>query len=78
RMIAGNLFTGLQEINRICWDEHFEELSLVEQTLRQDPARIYPKMDFESRDLMRRELELSAREWRLPEKEVAKKSLALA
>src|SRR5690606_6844645 len=57
---------------------YFEELSLVEQTLRQDPARIYPEMDYESRSLMRREVELFAREWRLPEEKIAEKVLALA
>ncbi len=76
--IAGNLFTSLQEINRINWEEYFEELSLVEQILRLDPARIYPEMDFDSRDLMRHELELIAKEWRLPEERVAKKVLNLA
>ena len=77
-MVAGNLFTSLQQINRANWTEYFEELSLVEQILRQDPARVYPEMDFESRDLIRRELELLARETRTPEEEVAKKVLALA
>ena len=32
RTIAGNCFRGLQEINLTLWEEHFEELSLVEQT----------------------------------------------
>ena len=76
--MAGNFFRGLQEVNLALWDEYFEELSLVEQTLRQDPARIYPEMDYESRSLMRREVELFAREWRLPEEKIAEKVLALA
>lgn len=78
RTMAGNFFRGLQEVNLALWDEYFEELSLVEQTLRQDPARIYPEMDYESRSLMRREVELFAREWRLPEERIAEKVLALA
>lgn len=78
RTIAGNCFRGLQEINLTLWEEHFEELSLVEQTLRQDPARIYPEMDYESRNLIRRALELLARKWRIPEEKIAEKVLALA
>jgi len=78
RTAAGNLFRGLQEANLILWDDYFEELSLVEQTLRQDPARVYPEMDYASRNLMRQELELFAREWRLPEEKVAAKVLSLA
>ena len=46
--------------------------------MRQDPARIYPEMDYESRNLVRTELELYAREWRLPEAKVAEKYYLLA
>ncbi|NLM37026.1 MAG: hypothetical protein GX202_02740, partial [Firmicutes bacterium] len=78
RTLAGNYFRGLQAANLTLWEEHFEELSLVEQILRQDPARIYPEMDYDSRDLVRREVEMFGREWRLPEEKIAEKVLALA
>ncbi|HHU51356.1 MAG TPA: glycosyl transferase family 36 [Firmicutes bacterium] len=77
-VVAGNLFTSLQEINRTNWTEYFEELSLVEQSLRQDPARVYPEMDFESRNLLRNELELLARDTRTSEVKVAETVLSLA
>lgn len=78
RVTVGQLFTSLHEITSTIWEHYFEELSLVEKYLRQDPAGVYPKMDFTSRDYMRHILEKIAKSWHLPEVAIAKQVLSLA
>ncbi|NLW48151.1 MAG: glycosyl transferase family 36 [Firmicutes bacterium] len=78
RVSAGQLVTSLRQISHIIWDLHFEELSLVDQTLRRDPAAVYPKMDFASRDTLRHVLENLAKHWHLPEQILAEQIVKLA
>jgi len=78
RMTAGQLITSLRKISNIIWDLHFEELSLVDQTLRHDPAGVYPKMDFQSRDTLRHSIEKLARNWHIPEHILAERVVNLA
>jgi cellobiose phosphorylase len=78
RVTVGQLFTSLHEITSTIWEHYFEELSLVEKYLRQDPAGVYPKMDFASRDYTRHILEKIAKNWRLPEVAIAQQVLSLA
>ncbi|HHW13435.1 MAG TPA: glycosyl transferase family 36, partial [Firmicutes bacterium] len=78
RVTVEHLFNSLREISRLSWAEQFEELSLVEQVLRRDPAGIYAEMDFESRDQVRHLVETLARRWRRSEIEVAERAVALA
>lgn len=78
RVTVGQLFTSLHEITSTIWEHYFEELSLVEKYLRQDPAEVYPKMDFASRDYTRHILEKIAKSWRLPEVAIAQQVLSLA
>ncbi|HSN95458.1 MAG TPA: hypothetical protein VLR89_10415, partial [Anaerolineaceae bacterium] len=59
--IVGRIIRSLRVISETNWEEIFESLSLVEKTLRQDPAGIYPKMDFKTRNLYRGEIEKLAR-----------------
>ena len=78
RTEAGYLITGLHEITHMVWEDRFEELSQVEQILRTDPARVYPGMDFASRDLYRHELERIARRQKISEITIAHKAVELA
>lgn len=75
---ASQLITSLRQISHIIWDLHFEELSLVDQTLRRDPAGVYPRMDFTSRDILRHALEKLARRWRVSEQALAEQVVKLA
>ncbi|MDI6870912.1 MAG: glucoamylase family protein [Bacillota bacterium] len=78
RVIVEHLFTSLREVTHLSWENHFEELSLVEQILRRDPARVYAEMDFDSRDQVRHLVERLARRWGKSEIAVAEEALALA
>ena len=55
-----------------------EAKSVVEQTLREDPAAVYGKMDFATRDRYRHEVEKMAKRSRLSEGEVARQAIHLA
>jgi cyclic beta-1,2-glucan synthetase len=69
---------SLRFLSAMDWKEFVETLSLVEETLRSDPAGIYREMDFSTRDRYRHSIELLARYSQLPEVEVAQKAVELA
>jgi cellobiose phosphorylase len=78
RVVSGQLISSLREISHTIWEIHFEELSLVEQILRRDPAKVYEEMDFASRDRVRHTLENFAERWGIPEWALAEQVLTLA
>ena len=73
-----NAFTSLRELALVDWKECFEKLSRVEQTLRQDPAGIYPRMDFATRDRYRRAIEDLHRGSGMAEDQVARHAIEMA
>ena len=54
---VANLITSLRLIGTFDWSEFFESVSLVEQVLQRDPAAVYSRMDFRSRDSYRHVIE---------------------
>jgi cyclic beta-1,2-glucan synthetase len=52
-----NSVTSLRLVSTMDWSRYVESVSLVEQILRRDPAGVYGRMDFESRDRYRRAVE---------------------
>ena len=60
------------------WRGVVESLSLVDGVLREDPAAVYAKMDFRTRDRYRRGVEKVARLIKQPEDTVARQALELA
>ena len=52
-----NLITSLRLISTFDWSEFFESVSPVEQVLQRDPAGVYGRMDFRSRDRYRHAVE---------------------
>ena len=52
-----NLIGSLRLISTFDWSEFFESVSLVEQVLQRDPAGVYSRMDFRSRDRYRHAVE---------------------
>ena len=55
-----NGVTSLRALSQVAWDKLVESLSKVDAILREDPAGVYPQMDFETRDAYRRQLEETA------------------
>ncbi|MCX6071732.1 MAG: hypothetical protein NTU91_12900 [Chloroflexi bacterium] len=60
------------------WKTVFEDVSRVEQVLRQDPAEVYPRMDFETRDRYRKVIERLAKASGVLEEIVAQQAVDLA
>ncbi len=73
-----NIILSLRTISEQNWSEFFESVSYLEQTLRKDPAGIYAQMDFKTRDLYRKEIEVLAMATGRGENELAELTLDLA
>ena len=78
QIAAGNAFTGLRELARLDWRDVFEQVSRVERLLRLDPAGVYARMDYATRDRYRRGVEQIARRSQLTEEQVAERAVDLA
>ena len=74
----GNIIATIKAVNAENWSEFFEGVSLVQQILEADPAGVFSKMDFESRDKYRHEIENLANRFRVSELTVAKEVEKLA
>jgi cyclic beta-1,2-glucan synthetase len=75
---VSHTINSLRFLGALDWREFVEALSQVEQTLRLDPAAVYEKMDFFTRDRYRHAVEGIARHSQLLESEVARKAVELA
>ncbi len=73
-----NAFNSLRTLSRIDFAEFFEALNVVEIELRRDPAGIYPRSDFRTRDRCRRVVEEISRHSDYAEEDVARKAIELA
>ncbi len=78
QLSVSNSVSGLRQLSRIDWRDFVEALAIVEQILRRDPAGVYPRMDFETRDNYRHRVERLARRARLSEEQTALAALDLA
>jgi len=74
----GNSITSLRVVTSTDWREFVEEQSVVERTLRSDPAEVYEGMDFNSRDHYRHAVEEIRRRSSLSEGEIARAAVNLA
>ena len=76
--VVSDCIRSLWALEGLSWREFVESASATEELLRQDPAGIYPSMDFETRDLYRHVLEKLTRRSCLSEKEIARALLERA
>lgn len=75
---AADAIVRLRQVNNVDWQRFFENVSLVHQTLCQDPAGVYSQMTNGSRNRYRGEIELLARYCRHAEHEIATRLVDLA
>ena len=73
-----NSIGSLRFLGAMDWKEFVESMSVVDQTLREDPGDVYGKMDFSTRDRYRHVVEKIAKHSRFSESEVARKAIGLA
>ena len=57
RSRSANVITSLRLCSTLDWSQYFESVSLVEGVLQRDPAGVYGRMDFLSRDRYRQAVE---------------------
>jgi cyclic beta-1,2-glucan synthetase len=78
QVALANAITSLRRFSQMDWRDIFEELSLIEARLRTDPADIYARMDFASRDHYRHAIEEIARGAKIDEAQVTEQLLQKA
>jgi cellobiose phosphorylase len=74
----GNSIGSLRALSAVDWKDFVESMSLVELALRQDPAGVYRRMDFATRDRYRHAVESLARRSPLAEHEIARIAVEMA
>jgi len=78
QLSISNSIGSLRFLNAMDWRQFVDTMSAVEQTLRDDPAGVYDRMDFTTRDQYRHVVEEVAKKSKLSEKEVAREAIGLA
>jgi len=68
---VGNTLTSLNAVDQMNWREWFESVSLSDAALRKDPAGIYSRNDFMTRDILRQEVEKLAKLLKRTDSQVA-------
>jgi cyclic beta-1,2-glucan synthetase len=76
--IVANSIISLRTLSTLDWKEIFEDLSQVEQILMQDPSGVYSRMDFETRDRYRNEIDRLARIGSIEEQVIARQAVKLS
>ncbi len=73
-----NSIASLRFLAAMDWRDFVESQSQVEQTLREDPAGVYSKMEFATRDSYRHAVERMSKKTSLTEGQLARKVVQLA
>jgi cyclic beta-1,2-glucan synthetase len=74
----GNIIMSFRWLKAFDWSDFFENVSAVDEILRQDPAGVYLKMDFETRNRYRRKIEQIARRNKKNEIVIARRVVELS
>jgi len=78
QLSVSNSINSLRFLAKTDWREFVEDLSIVERLLKEDPAGVYAKMDFHTRDQYRHAIEKIAKQSKSAENKVAEIALNAA
>ena len=78
KVSIGNSITSLKEIGRLNILDIFENINGVEEILKADPANVYSKMDYRSKEYYRGKIEEISKKTKISEIYIANKILELA
>ena len=78
KVSIGNSITSIKKIQRINFLEIFEKINGVEEILRQDPSKVYEKMDDKTKEYYRNKIKEISKKTKISEIYIAKKALELA
>jgi hypothetical protein len=68
---VSNTLTSLNAVDQMNWRDWFESVSLSDSALRRDPAGIYSRNDFMTRDILRQDVEKLAKLLKRTDSQVA-------
>ena len=78
KVLMGNSITSMKKIQRINFLEIFEKINGVEELLKKDPAHIYSKMDYKTKEYYRAKIKEISKKTKISELYIARKILELA
>ena len=78
KVSMGNSIISLKEILRVNFLNLFEEINGVEEILKKDPANIYSKMDYKTKEYYRNEIKQISEKTKISELYIAKKVVELS
>lgn len=77
KVSIGNSITSIKKIQRINFLEIFEKINGVEEILKQDTAKVYEKMDEQTKEYYRNKIKEISKKTKISEIYIAKKALEL-
>ena len=78
KVLMGNSITSIKTIQRINFLEIFEKINGVEEILKQDPANVYEKMDYKTKEYYRGKIKEISKKTKISEIYISRKMLELA
>ncbi len=78
KVSMGNCISSIKEVQRMNIIEIFENINGVEEILKKDPANVYEKMDYKTKEYYRGRIKYLAEKTKISEVYIAKKILNLA
>ena len=78
QVTVGNIITSMRLLSTIDWRTFFENVSLIDPLFGKDPAKIYSKMTFGTRNRYREVVERIARRTKIDELKVARKVIEVS
>ncbi|MEK6337030.1 MAG: glucoamylase family protein [Acidobacteriota bacterium] len=78
QVTVGNIITSMRLLSTLDWRDFFETVSLIDPELAKDPAGVYSRMDFATRDRYRHVIERISKRTEKNEPEIARAALGMA
>ena len=78
KISIGNGITSIKAIQRINFLEIFEKINGVEEILKKDPARVYEKMDYQTKEYYRGQIKEISKKTKISELYIARKVLEIS
>src|SRR6185295_6779501 len=78
QVTVGNIITSMRLLSTLDWRDFFETVSLIDPELAKDPAGVYSRMDFDTRDRYRHVIERVSKRTKKSELEIARTALRMA
>src|SRR2546426_2139100 len=78
QVTVGNIITSMRLLSTLDWKDFFETVSLIDPELAKDPAGVYARMDFATRDRYRHVVERISKGTKKFERDIARAAVRMA